>query len=86
MEANRCCPLSSAIEKMDVLVSPSGSLAVRVFVMDVSSAPEPDVAGDGGWIINGVDGQADGLVVVPPSSSVMVTVKESLPLKLAFGV
>ena len=69
-------------------VSPSGSVATRVPVMAaVSSAPEPEVpeemtAGSSTALMV----REMACVVVPPRSSVMVTEKASLPLKLAVGV
>ena len=54
---------------------------------EVSSSAEPDLspemtAGSSTAVIV----REMAWVVVPPRSSVMVTVKESVPLKLAFGV
>ena len=65
---------------------PSGSVAARAAVMEVSSAPEPEVP----EVMDAESSTAVMVrlmvwVVVPPKSSVMVTVKESVPLKLALG-
>ena len=68
-------------------VRPSGSVAERVAVMVESSAPEPELHEE-----TTADSSSEvsvrlmACVVVPPKSSVMVTVKESVPLKLAVGV
>ena len=66
---------------------PSGSVAARVPVMALSSGPELDVspemvAGSSTALMD----SAMAWVVVPPRSSVIVTVKESEPLKLVDGV
>ena len=65
---------------------PSGSVAARAAVMAVSSAPEPEVP----EVMTAESSTAVMVrlmvwVVVPRRSSVMVTVKESVPLKLALG-
>ena len=55
--------------------------------MVVSSAPEPEVPEEmTARSSTAVTVKLMAWVVVPPRSSVMVTEKESLPLKLAFGV
>ena len=80
--------MPSAIEKTVESVSPSASVAVRVPEMaEISSAPEPVVSP----VIVAGSSTAEMVnemtwVVVPLQSSVMVTMKESLPLKLAVGV
>ena len=62
-------------------------MAARVPVMAVSSAPEPEVSPVmTAESSTAVMVRAMACVVVPPRSSVMVTVKESEPLKLAVGV
>ena len=77
-----------AMEKTVPSVRPSGSVAERVPVMaEVSSAPSPmssPVMEAGSSTALMVRAMA--WVVVPPRSSVMVTVKASVPLKLAVGV
>ena len=79
--------LTVAMEKTVPSVRPSASVAERVPVMVVSSAPEPEVpsvmeaASSTAVIVSSM-----GWVVVPPQSSVMVTVKESLPLVFSLGV
>ena len=76
------------MEKTVESVSPSASVAVRVPEMaEISSAPEPVVSP----VIVAGSSTAEMVnemtwVVVPLQSSVMVTMKESLPLKLAVGV
>ena len=80
--------LPDSMEKTVLSVRPSGSLAARVPVMaDESSAPLPEVSPEM------VAGSSTAVivremvcVVLPPRSSVTVTVKESLPLKLALGL
>ena len=74
-------------EKTEPLVRPSASVALRVSVMVESSGPEPEVpeettAGSSTAVMV----RSMSCVVVPPASSVMVTVKASMPLKLAVGV
>ena len=67
---------------------PSASVAERVPVMaEVSSSAEPEVSPEmAAGSSTAVMVRSICCVVVPPRSSVTVTVKESLPLKLAFGV
>ena len=80
-------PLPVAMEKTEPSVRPSASVAERVPVMVVSSAPSPmssPVMEAGSSTALMVRAMA--WVVVPPRSSVMVTVKASVPLKLAVGV
>ena len=82
-------PLVGAEEtvKTEPSVRPSTSEAERVPVMaDVSSAPSPmsspvmDAESSTAVMV-----RLMACVVVPPRSSVMVTVKASVPLKLALG-
>ena len=74
--------------KTEPSVRPSVSVAARVPVMaEVSSAPEPEVPEETtAESSTAVMVRAMAWVVVPPRSSVMVTVKASVPLKLAVGV
>ena len=79
--------LPDSMEKTVPSVRPSASVASRVPVMVVSSAPEPEVSPVmEAASSTGVMVRAMAWVVVPPRSSVMVTVKASVPLKLAVGV
>ena len=79
--------LTDAMEKTVPSVRPSGSVAARVPLMAESSAPEPEVSpvttaeSSTAVMVSAMD-----WVVVPPRSSVMVAVKESVPLKLVDGV
>ena len=79
--------LPSAMEKTEPSVRPSMSVAVRVPVMAVSSAPEPvvspviDARSSTALMVS-----AMACVVVPSQSSVTVMVNRSVPLKLAVGV
>ena len=77
-----------SIEKMVPSVRPSVSVAERVPVIaEVSSSAEPDVSPEiTAESSTAVMVRSICCVVVPPRSSVMVTVKESVPLKLASGV
>ena len=73
-------------EKTEPSVSPSTSVAARVAEMVVSSDPEPEVPEETtAESSTAVMVRSMACVVVPPKSSVMVTVKESVPLKLALG-
>ena len=73
--------------KTEPSVRPSTSEAERVPVMVESSAPEPELPEE-----TTAESSTELMVrlmawvVVPPRSSVMVTVKASEPLKLAVGV
>ena len=80
-------PLTDAMEKTEPSVRPSTSVEIRVPVMALSSAPEPEVSpvttaeSSTAVMVRAMD-----WVVVPPQSSVTVTMKESLPLAWALGV
>ena len=72
--------LPVAMEKTEPSVSPSTSVAERVPVMVESSAPEPELPEETtAESSTAVMVRAMAWVVVPPASSVMVTVKESVP-------
>ena len=77
--------LPVAMEKTEPSVRPSASVAERVAVMLESSASEPELPEETTAESTAVTVRLMACVVVPPKSSVMVTVKESVPLKLALG-
>ena len=78
---------SEETEKTEPSVSPSTSVAERVPVIVESSAPEPELPEETtAESSTAVTVRLMACVVVPPKSSVMVTVKASVPLKLAVGV